>query len=128
MSTYQSEKNRPRPQGETASTAGTDLTGEQIAASIKDIARRIREESTRMKETVRTLRQSGAIVELTAAVREAAMAARDTSKEINATAKTLEEKGLIRDIAVAVDETSQMAKDTAETVKRTAQQATRPGQ
>jgi len=118
-----SSKKSDRPRVEMGLTTGTDLTPQQIAATIKDIARRIKEESARMRETVQTIKQSGAIEELTAAVHDAAIAARDTSMEINETAKTLEERGLIRDTALAVDETSRMAKDTAETVKRTAQQA-----
>jgi methyl-accepting chemotaxis protein len=96
---------------------------EHTAQTIKDIARRIREESAKVKDTVRILRQSGAIEELTEAVKEVSLAARDTSREISATARELKERGVIRDSAVAIDATAKTANETAQTISGMSQQA-----
>ena len=128
MVSYGSDTSQSRSGKEMSSAAqASEMTPEQIAANIKEIARRIREESAKMKATVSTIRKSGAIEELSSAVREAALAARDTSKEINETARTLEERGFIRDTAAALNETSQVVKDTAGTLKRTSQDASQAG-
>jgi methyl-accepting chemotaxis protein len=71
---------------------------------------------------VRTLRQSGAIDELTQAIQEAMIATRDTTQEISATARELRERGIIRDTASGIEETAIAAKATAETVRGAAQQ------
>ena|SRR5437867_5142035 len=96
---------------------------EETAQAIKDIARRIRQESAKMRETVRIIRQSGAIDELTEAVKEASIAARDTSKEISDVARELKDRGMIRDTAVAVEATAQTAKETGQTISDMSQQA-----
>jgi hypothetical protein len=54
---------------------------EQTAES-KNIAKTIREASARMRQTVLTLCQSGAIYEITEAIHEASFAARDTTKDL----------------------------------------------
>jgi signal transduction histidine kinase len=72
----------PLSNNTTTKTSVTQMTPEQTAQSIKNIAKTIREASARMRETVRTLHQSGAIDEITKAVHEATLAARDTAKEI----------------------------------------------
>ena len=66
---------------DTLKTSG--VNPEKTAESIKNIAKSIREASAKMRETVRTLRESGAIDEITQAVYEATVAARDTAKELN---------------------------------------------
>jgi hypothetical protein len=73
----------------TATTTGISITPEQAAENVKIIARRIREDSARIRDIVKTLHMSGAIEELATAVREAAIATRDTSREINETAKEM---------------------------------------
>lgn len=100
-------------------TSLKEMTPEQTAEAIKNIAKRIREESTKMRETVKIIRQSGAIEELTEAVREATMAARDSAKEINEVANELKQKGVIRETISAAEETGAAARDTAQTVRDT---------
>jgi len=107
----------------TNSNAGTtsikEMTPEQTAEAIKNIARRIREESTKMRETVKIIRQSGAIEELTEAVREAMVAARDSAKEINEVANDLKKRGVIKETLSAAEETGATARDTAQTMRDT---------
>ena len=98
-------------------TSGTTvMSAEQLAQSIKDVARRIREESAKMRDTVKVINQSGAIIELTNSVRDATIAARDTSKEISQTARDLKDRGVIKDAAIAFDDSVRNAKETAQTV------------
>lgn len=100
----------------------TDPSTQKTIDTIRDIASNIREASSRMRDVVRAVRQSGAIDELATAVHEAMIAARDTTKEISETAKELKERGVIKDTAVSVDETAVAAREISETVKHTAQQ------
>ncbi|MGI0048953.1 MAG: hypothetical protein ACREAW_05390 [Nitrososphaera sp.] len=105
------------------SNAGTtnikDMTPEQTAEAIKNVAKRIREESTKMREAVKIIRQSGAIEELTEAVREATLAARDSAREINEVANDLKQRGVIRETLTAAEETGASARDTAQTMRDT---------
>jgi methyl-accepting chemotaxis protein len=84
-----------------------EMTPEQTAGVIKNFAKNIRETSSKMREAVRTIRQSGAIDELTDAVREATIAARDTAKEI-------------KDTANVIEETTSVARDTVKSLRDTA--------
>ena len=95
----------------------TQTSYEQITASIKDIAKNIRESSSRTRDTVRTLRRSGAIEELTQAVYEAVIATRDTAKDINDTTKDLKESGIVEDAIGAIEETSMTARETVQTAR-----------
>jgi signal transduction histidine kinase len=54
-------------------------SAQRTAETIKNIAKDIREASTKMNETVKTLRETGAIEEITQAVLEASITARDTA-------------------------------------------------
>lgn len=90
---------------------------EELAEMIKAIARNIRDSSTQVRETVKTLRESGGLQELTEAVNMAAIAARDTAKDINDTARELQESGVLDETRAAVEETASSAKDTARRVK-----------
>ena len=105
----------------------SQMTPEQTAEAIKNIAKRIREESAKMRETVRVIRQSGAIEELTDAVREAAVAARDSAREINDVATDLKQRGVIRETLSAAEETSVVAREAALTVKDTVNSTRKPG-
>jgi hypothetical protein len=96
--------------------AGKDIPMRKTK-QIKTIARRIREESIRMRELVVAIRQSGAVEELVDSLRDASLATRDTAKEINAAAHDLRERGAIRETAAAIDETAKAAQETAETVR-----------
>ena len=93
------------------------LNPEQIAQSIKNIAKGIHEGSFKMRKTVRILHQSGAINELTQAVYEASVAARDTAREIRDTAMDLKEDGIISGTAGAIQETTVAARVTVHTVR-----------
>jgi uncharacterized protein YjgD (DUF1641 family) len=99
-----------------------DPSTQKTIQTIKDVASNIREASSRMRDVVRALRESGAIDELTSAIHEAMIAARDTTREINNTAKELKERGVIKDTATAVDETITTAREIGEMVIHTAQQ------
>ena len=88
------------------STIILDENTQKTIDSIKNIAINIREASNKARETMRVLRQSGAINELTSAIQEAMIAARDTTREINETAKELRDRGVIRDTASTIDETT----------------------
>ena len=104
------------------STTARQITPEQAAENIKTIARRIRGDSARIRDIVKTLHRSGAFEELAAAVREAAIATRDTSREIKETAKEIK-------TARVRDDASQEAKEptphAAETVKQVTKRARR---
>ena len=100
-------------------TSLKDMTPEQTADAIKNIARNIRESSYKMREAIKAIRQSGAIDELTEAVREATIAARDTAVEISDTAKEMRERGVIRETIIAAEEVNLAARETAQTVRET---------
>jgi len=105
----------------SANTSG--VNPEKTAEAIKNIAKSIREASMKMRDTVRTLRESGAIDEITQAVYEATVAARETAKELNNVAKDLTDRGIIKDTAAAVEQTTMSARETVEIVRDTARQA-----
>jgi uncharacterized protein YjgD (DUF1641 family) len=115
-------------QNKTTKVAIRDMTPEQTAEAIKNIAKNIREGSYKMREAVKVLRESGAIDELTEAVREATVAARDTVKEISDTAKDMKERGVIRETINAAEETTIAARETAETVRDTVSRRTQQPQ
>jgi len=93
------------------------MNPEQIAQSIKNIAKGIHEGSFKMRKTVRILHQSGAINELTQAVYEATVAARDTAREIRDTTRDLKEDGIIGGTASAIQETTAAARMTVHKVR-----------
>lgn len=99
-----------------------DPSTQKTIQTIKDVASNIREASSRMRDVVRALRESGAIDELTSAIHEAMIAARDTTREINNTAKELKERGVIKYTATAVEETAAAAREIGESMIHTAQQ------
>ena len=107
-------------------TSLKDMTPEQTADAIKNIARNIRESSYKMREAIKAIRQSGAIDELTEAVREATIAARDTAVEISDTAKDMRERGVIRETIIAAEEVNVAARETAQTVRETVSRRERP--
>jgi hypothetical protein len=103
----------------TKRTSIRNMTPEETAEAIKNVAKNIRESSYKMREAVRAIRKSGAIDELTEAVREATIAARDTAKEISDTAKDMRERGVIRETINAAEQVNVTARETAETVRET---------
>ncbi len=101
---------------------------EQIAESIKTLARSIQEGSLKMTRTVQILHKSGAIGDLSLAVREASIAARDTAREIRDTARDLKEGSVIGDTARAIQETTISATSTVDTVMAITSETFRPYQ
>jgi uncharacterized protein YjgD (DUF1641 family) len=95
---------------------------DKTAELIKNLAKSIREASANMRDTVRTLRESGAIDEITQAIYEATVAARDTARELNDTARDLKERGIIKDTSAAVEQTTIAAIETAEILRDAARQ------
>lgn len=119
------------PNNNTFKTSITQMTPDQTAQSIRNIAKGVRETSAKIRETIKTLHHSGAIDEFTYAVHEAILAARDTAKEINETSKDLKECGIIKNTANVMEETTmiahealQVAKDTTYDVGETAPKST----
>jgi methyl-accepting chemotaxis protein len=93
------------------------MNPEQIAQSIKNIAKGIHEGSYQMRKTVRILHQGGAVNELTQAIYYATVAARDTAREIRDTARDLKEDGIVRGTASAIQQTTAAARVTVHTVR-----------
>jgi hypothetical protein len=93
------------------------MTPDQTADSIRNIAKGIRETSTKIRKTVKTLRHSGAIDEFTQAVHEATLTACITAKEINEASKDLKERGIINDTANTIEETIMVAHETLRVAK-----------
>jgi hypothetical protein len=95
------------------------ITPDQTAETIGNIAKGIREASTKIRETIKTIHCSGAICEFAQAIYEATLAARETAKEINETSKDLKEYIKIKDAANAMEETMIAANDTLHVVENT---------
>jgi hypothetical protein len=103
----------------TIKTSIRQMTPDQTAESIRNIAKGIRETSAKIRETIKTLHHSGAIDEFTQAVHAAVLAARDTAKEINVTSKDLKERSIIKDTANVMEETTMVAHKTLQVAKDT---------
>jgi phage terminase large subunit-like protein len=97
--------------------ASTIESANQIAQDIKNIARRITEGSTTMRDVVRIIHRSGAIDEMTFAMRDVIIAARDTSREINIVAKELREHEIIKYTFAGLDEIISSGKETAQVLR-----------
>lgn len=103
-----------------ATTSVQDFTAEEMAAKIKSAAKDIRESSIRIRDTVKVLRQSGAIQDMADAVRTAVVASRDIMKEINESAKDLNESGVIKETASAIEDTTDAVRTTYGMIKQSA--------
>jgi gas vesicle protein len=103
----------------TIKTSIRQMTPDQTAESIRNIAKGIRETSAKIRETIKTLHHSGAIDEFTQAIHEAVLATRDTAKEINVTSKDLKKRGIIKDTANVMEETTMVARKTLQVAKDT---------
>lgn len=102
----------------TFKTSIKQMTPEQTAESIRNIAKGVRETSAKIRETIKTLHHSGAIDQFTQAVHEAVLAARDTAKEINETSKEVKERGIIKDTANVMEETTMVSRETLQQVAK----------
>lgn len=92
-------------------------TADETVAKIQHASRNIKEYSYLMRNTVKTVRESGAIPELVDAIREASFALRDTVNEINQTTKEIHKKGIVTETANAIDSTIISVEDSVNTVK-----------
>ncbi len=92
-------------------------TAIETVEAIQNVSRNIREYSFRMRETMKTLRESGAIPEMADAIHQASLAVRDTVNDINETTKELKRKGVVVDTASVIENTLKSAKESVATVK-----------
>jgi methyl-accepting chemotaxis protein len=103
----------------TTPTSAVDPNIQQKIDSIKNGASTVRDISASIRDTVRALRESGAIDELIAAVHEATITMRDTTIEISKISRDLKERGMIKDTAKTLDETVAAANEAAESFRQT---------
>jgi len=89
----------------------------ETVEALQNISKNIRGYSMKIKETMRVLRESGAIPEFAEAIRESSFAIRDTINDINETTKELKRKGIFVDTASAIENTYKSAEESIETVK-----------
>jgi len=96
---------------------GHTLNAKETVGTIQHISKNIRDYSLRMRETMNTLRESGAIPELAEAIREASFAVRDTAKDITEATRELKKNCIIVDTASAVENTLTSSEESVKTVK-----------
>jgi hypothetical protein len=104
----------------TSYSAGTPTIDPNLQRKIEDIrnaAATIKTVSVRIRDTIRTLRQSGAIDEVVSAVHESSIAMRDTTREISKVSSEIKKRGVLKETAKTIDETISAAKDTTESLK-----------
>jgi len=92
-------------------------TGKETVEAIQNVSKNIRVYSTRMRDTMKTLRESGAIPEMADAIHEASIAVRDTVNDINETTKELKKKGVVVNTASVIENTLKSAKESVANVK-----------
>ena len=89
----------------------------QTVETIQNISKNIREHSLQMRQTMKTLRESGAIPEIALAIRDGSFAVRDIAKDINETTQELKKNGTVHETASAVENTLRSAEESMTTVK-----------
>jgi len=89
----------------------------QTVENIQNISRNIREYSLQMRQTMQTLRESGAIPEVALAIRDGSFAARDIAKNISETTQDFKRNGIVHETANAVENTLKSAEESMTTVK-----------
>lgn len=98
-------------------------TVDETVDAIQHVSKNIIEYSSLMRSTVKSLRQSGAILEMAEAIRQGSFALRDTVNEINLTTKEIQKNKTITETAIAIESTIQSVQDTSETLKEIASDA-----
>jgi methyl-accepting chemotaxis protein len=96
---------------------GQQFTVKETVGTIQNISKNIRDYSLQMRDTVKTLRESGAIPEMVEAIRDGSFAVRDTVKDINAATLELKKNRTITDTATAVENTLKSAEQSITTIK-----------
>ena len=89
----------------------------QTVETIQNISKNIREHSLQMRQTMKTLRESGAIPEIALAIRDGSFAVRDIAKDISETTQELKKNGTVHETASAVENTLRSAEESMTTVK-----------
>ena len=93
------------------------LNANQAVESIQNISRNIRGHSLQMRQTMKMLRESGAIPEIALAIRDSSFAVRDIAKDISETTQELKRNGTVHETASAVETTLKSAEESLMTVK-----------
>ena len=93
------------------------LNANQTVENIQNISRNIRVYSLQMRQTMQTLRESGAIPEVALAIRDGSFAARDIAKNISETTQDFKRNGIVHETASAVENTLKSAEESMITVK-----------
>lgn len=81
------------------------LSAKETVGTIQNVSKNIREYSLRMRETMKTLRESDSIPEMAEAIREGSFAIRDTMRDINEATQELKRNSVLVDTANAVENT-----------------------
>lgn len=102
---------------------GSQLTTKETVRTIQNISKNIREYSLRMRETMKTLHESGSIPEMAEAIREGSFAIRDTVRDINAATQEMKKNGVIVDTVSALENTLKSAEQSIATVKEITKEA-----
>ena len=113
MKDFNNNSNSYREQGESV----YQFNAKDTVETIQNVSKNIKEYSSQMRETMKTLRQSGVIPEMAEAIRMGSFAVRDTVKDINETTKELKAKGVVVDTAGAVENTWKSVGESISTVK-----------
>jgi malate/lactate dehydrogenase len=95
----------------------SEMTALAMAVAVKEFAKTIRDSSTKMCETLRTLHQTGAIDEMADAIRAAAVATRDTAREIEEISKEIKDRGVIKETKNAVKDAVTAVRETEQTLE-----------
>ncbi|MGH1521887.1 MAG: hypothetical protein ACRBB2_05910 [Nitrosopumilus sp.] len=107
--------NNPNPSLKDASVH--QLNAQNTVVTLQNISKNIQQYSLGMRETMKTLRESGVIPEMAAAIRDGSLTVRDTVKDINETTKELKKNGIIVDTANAVENTLKSVEESVTTAK-----------
>jgi len=112
--------NYTNPNSTSQEVATNTWNPKETVETLQNISKNIRGYSLKMKETMKCLRESGAIPEFAEAIREGSFALRDTVRDINETTKELKRKGIFVDTASAIEETYKSAEESIANVKQMA--------
>jgi len=113
-------KNFTNPNTTSQEVATNTWNPKETVETLQNISKNIRGYSLKMKETMKCLRESGAIPEFAEAIREGSFALRDTVSDINETTKELKRKGTFVDTANAIEDTYKSAEESIANVKQIA--------
>lgn len=93
------------------------FSAQEAVGNIQNISKNIQDYSLLMRDTVRTIRESGVIPQIAEAIRVTTFAVRDTAKEINEATQELKKNGIVGDAASAVETTLKSAEESIKTVR-----------